>query len=574
MPQPVHFSPLGSEDAKAIARLQRKLFARELTEPEDYIRQILLNTEEHMLCNLSFGLYDGTRLVGYAFLYVETESIFYARDETVIYIKEIALTPGYENRLRPLMIRIFTQAVTFCRGAAIEAHALEESLANWKRLARSFRAYGVTMSTKEEERREGRSPYKLVRFDVADAAACIPERPIPLSTTAWMFRDDISVTAVQDSRQWLALKVQWEGLLRETPDSNVFQSFEYLWQWWKHFGHWNELRVLVVRRNDAVIGVAPLMIEHFSVFGRIVRKLMFITAPMEMSRPKFIFGRNADECLPALLAYLEASRDTWDIFDIDEQLNDDNCERIRAHFRALRCLLAESETICPYIDLEGAWEQFIAGRSRKLRSNINRLRRKLETSGKITVRRVSHWPALEAGFDTHCEIEERSWKAEKGLHIPADRSCYYFYRALARSFGGEGKFELRVLECGGKPLASTFGLVRDHVFQSLKIAHDSEYDNLSPGTVLESYELEALFGQDIARYEFMGSFLANKLRWTSTVRRTTNLHIYQRQPRLMLFYFIYFVFKRRVKAVLKRTGHFDRVDSFLSKFKNNPFPRY
>jgi hypothetical protein len=42
----------------------------------------------------------------------------------------------------------------------------------------------------------------------------------------------------------------------------------------------------------------------------------------------------------------------------------------------------------------------------------------------------------------------------------------------------------------------------------------------------------------------------------------------------MLFYFIFFVFKRRVKAVLKRTGHFDRVDRFLSKFKNNPFPRY
>jgi CelD/BcsL family acetyltransferase involved in cellulose biosynthesis len=354
----------------------------------------------------------------------------------------------------------------------------------------------------------------------------------------------------------------------------VFQSFEYLWQWWKYFGHWNELRVLVIRRDDSVIGVAPLMIEHFPIFGRTVRKLMFITAPMEMSRPKFIFGRDSDTCLPALLAYLETAAETWDIFDIDEQLNDDDAERVRAHFRKSGCFVAESQTICPYIELEGTWEQFLALRSKKLRSNINRLRRKLSTLGEVSIRRVNRWPALEAAFATHCEIEERSWKAKKQLHIPGDKSHYFFYEALARNFGGEGNFELRLLECGGKPIASTFGLVHDNVFQSLKIAHDSEHDNLSPGTVLESYELEDLFGAKLARYEFMGSFLANKLRWTSTVCQTTNMHIYQRQPRLMLFYFIFFVFKRWVKSVLKKTGHFDKVDSFLSRFKNNPFPSY
>ena len=574
MPQPVYFSPLGSKDAKSIARLQRKLFASELTEPEDYIRQILINTEEHMLCNLSFGLFEGTRLVGYAFVYVESVSIFHKRAETVIYVKEIALTPGYESWLRPLMIRIFTQSVAYCPGAAIEGHAVEEALAKWKRLVRAFRAYGMTMSVKDEERREGRPPYKFVRFDLADTAVSIPEQPTTLPSGAWRFRDNISVTVVQIPRQWLSLREKWSELLRKTPDSNVFQSFEYLWQWWKFFGHWNELRVLVIRRDDSVIGVAPLMIEHFPIFGRIVRKLMFITAPMEMSRPKFIFGSDSHVCLPALLAYLEATAETWDIFDIDEQLNDDNAEKIRAHFRASGWLLAESETICPYIELEGTWDRFMAGRSRKLRSNINRLRRKLAISGELSIRRVNSWPALDAALDAHCRIEERSWKAEKHLHISADKSHYFFYKSLARCFGGDGRLELRLLECGGRPLASTFGLVQDEVFQSLKIAHDAEHDKLSPGTVLESYELEDLFKENIARYEFMGSFLANKLRWTPTVYQTTNLHIYQRQPRLMLFYFIFFVFKRQVKSVLKKTGHFDKVDGFLSRFKSNPFPRY
>jgi len=177
-------------------------------------------------------------------------------------------------------------------------------------------------------------------------------------------------------------------------------------------------------------------------------------------------------------------------------------------------------------------------------------------------------------MDCYAEIESRSWKVEKSLDIASDREHYFFYVGLARTFGQQGSFELRILECAGKPIASTFGIRANGVFQSLKIAHDRSYDRYSPGTVLESYELENLFGEDVELYEFMGSFLANKLMWTSTVHRTSNIHIYQRQPRLKVFFFVYFMFKRRIKNMLKRIGQFDKVDRFLKRFPNNPFLRH
>jgi hypothetical protein len=209
-----------------------------------------------------------------------------------------------------------------------------------------------------------------------------------------------------------------------------------------------------------------------------------------------------------------------------------------------------------------------------MRSNVKRMRRHIASFGETTIRTVNSWPALETALNLHCEIEERSWKAQANLGIADDKSHYFFYQGLAKAFGQHHSFEVRILECGGKPLASTFGIRRDNVFQSLKIAHDKDYDKLSPGTALESYELEDLFKQKVSRYEFMGSFLANKLRWTSTAYETVNIHIYRRQPRLALFYFIFFVLKRRLKAVLEKIGQFDNVDRFLGKFKNNPFPRY
>lgn len=570
----LHFSPLGSDDAKEIHRLQKALFPPALRESRQEIRQILKNTEKFLVCNLSFGLFDDTALVGYVFAYVESESVFYRRQEDVLYIKEIALAPDYQRNMTPMFNKFFLQWRAFTPGMPLEAHAQADSLATWRRLMRTMRYFGLELTTKTEESSAGRPAYELLRLDVAETTVNLRTQAMPLPAKRWHYRDDVTVSVISDPRQWLSLKVDWEKLLQATGDHNVFQSFEYLWEWWKYFGTWQSLRVIVIRQGESVIGVGPLMLEHFPIFGKTVRKLMFISAPMEMNRPKFLFGQNGATCFPALFAYLETHAGDWDVLDIDEQMHGEDLDAMRRHFKAAPCLVAESGTLCPYIDMDGDWGRFLSRRSRKMRSNIKRLRRKSAGLGQVNVRLVSHWPDLDQALDTHCEIEGESWKASKHLDLADDKSHYFFYRSLARVFGQDGKFELRFLECDGKALASTFGILHDNVFQSLKIAHRNDFDKLSPGTVLESFELEALFERGIDRYEFMGSFLANKLRWTSTVFETTNVHVYRRRPRLVLFYFIFFVFKRRVKAVLKKTGQFDHVDRFLGRFRKNPFPRY
>lgn len=286
MPNLVHFRSLGSRDAKLFRSLQKQLFPRELTEPLAQIRQILRNTEEYMLCNLSFGLFDDTRIVGYVFAYVETESVVHNRQEEVIYLKEIGLLPGYEEYLRPMFVKLYEQWHAFTPGLALEAHVLSESLEKWRRLVRLMRYYGITLTDRAEIRKPGRPPYQLLRLDVDRSTSSLAERPKPLPIASWLADNGVSVAVLSDPRQWLALTEQWNSLVSATADGNVFQSFPYLWQWWKHYGFWNKLSVFVIREGDEVIGLVPMMLEYFPVLGRTMRKLMFITSPMDMSRPK------------------------------------------------------------------------------------------------------------------------------------------------------------------------------------------------------------------------------------------------------------------------------------------------
>ncbi|MCP5092365.1 MAG: GNAT family N-acetyltransferase [Gammaproteobacteria bacterium] len=573
MTERMYFAPLGSRDAGSIQRLQKRSFPPALREDLQEITETLVNTEKHKVCNLSFGLFDSGKMVGYMFAYVESTSLYHEREEEVVYLKEIVLLPGYESMLLRLFTKLFQQLSAFTPGTPLEAHVLDESLRSWKRMARVFKYYGLTLSSRVARHEDGKLPYHLLRLDFDAATSDLAQKALPLPKVAWTSVGDVSISVVTEPRQWLTLQSDWEALLSDTVDSNVFQSFDYLWLWWKYLGIWHDLRVIVITRGDSVIGVIPMMIEHFDIYGKTVRKLMFISAPMEMSRPKLIFGGNDADCIPAFFQYLERSENEWDIIDIDEQIAGGQTDGIRAELEARNYLVAESETLCPYIEIDTDWKSFMAGRPRKKRSNINRLRRRSAELGNLDVRLVDQWPQLQKAMDDYCDIESRSWKASKSLDIASDKEDLFFYCGLAETFGRRRNFELRILECAGKSIAGTFGIRKNGVFQSLKIAHDVDYGKYSPGTLLESYELEHLFATDLKLYEFMGSFLANKLRWTSTVHKTTNLHIYQRQPRLMLFFFVYFVFKRHVKKVLKKIGQFENVDRLLKRFPNNPFLR-
>jgi CelD/BcsL family acetyltransferase involved in cellulose biosynthesis len=122
---------------------------------------------------------------------------------------------------------------------------------------------------------------------------------------------------------------------------------------------------------------------------------------------------------------------------------------------------------------------------------------------------------------------------------------------MAERFAKRRAFVVRTLTVDGKPVAGTFGLVHDGVFYSLQIAHDSELSRCSPGTYLEALEMEQCFRDGLREYEFLGGFLNNKSRWTSTFRFTTQLHVHRRTPLFLALHAVVFGLKPRIKALVR-----------------------
>lgn len=493
MPGPLHFAPLGSADAALIGALQRQLFSAELTESDAHIADILRNTEQHQICNMSYGLFEGTLLVGYVFAYIETESLFHQRPEDVIYIKEIALLPGYESQMRTLFTRLYLQWLTFAPSLAFEAHALGPALEKWRRLERMFRFYGLTLSAREQAPRPGVPPYRLMRLDAAPGMLELLDRATPLPTERLELGQGLSSCVVTSPRQWLGIAARWEQLRAASPTATPQQCFAELWDWWKCHGTWSELRLVILLRGEELVGIAPLMLQHVNIDGQVLRRLRLLGAPVSVQRGAFLLSAESGACIPGLVAALDASREEWDLIDLAGETDASLVQGLGAGLKQRGYLVARSRQQVLFVEPATGGVAALPG--------------SIAAPG---IRRVEDWPQLEEALDQHCEVEKEGGHPGEGPRLGDDRAGLLFFETLARSGGPACRFVQHVAEQGDDLLASRFGVLREGLFRVLRAAHVGGVAAVEAARALEQTERDHVSALGARRIEY--ATLARPLR--------------------------------------------------------------
>jgi CelD/BcsL family acetyltransferase involved in cellulose biosynthesis len=259
----------------------------------------------------------------------------------------------------------------------------------------------------------------------------------------------------------------------------------------------------------------------------------------------------------------------WDICNLYEQVPESRSIQLFSNSFAKKGYLVATipDSFCPYLTFETDWEGLLKTKSRKFRQNLKASSRKLKTLGSLEYASYEKWPELEDCFEQYKILESKSWKQDKKVGINRDQVHYSFYYELAKKFSTQHHFNFRILKLDGNPIAATFGLVHNKQFYSLHIVYDPEYRKFSPGTLLESMELEECINKGFVEYDFLGGFLNNKLRWTRQYRETEELFVYRKDSRLSLIFFLYFKLKPGIKQILDKIGLKDPFFKYLEKLK-------
>ncbi len=161
----LYLRELTPDDAPAIGLIESARHERVLADGADSHRAYLTDALA-VGVNLSFGAFDGDRLVGYILCYGFEPTELPGETGDVLYVEDYAVLPSYRRVAPQLLKRFAEEARKHFPGVALEAHSLDSVLQLWEKHVEFGRRIGYDLSRHEltGELLEGQARH-LVRWD-------------------------------------------------------------------------------------------------------------------------------------------------------------------------------------------------------------------------------------------------------------------------------------------------------------------------------------------------------------------------------------------------------------------------
>lgn len=353
---------------------------------------------------------------------------------------------------------------------------------------------------------------------------------------------------------WSTIREDWERLYAITPGVTPWQSWDFLSRWWQHMRGHRQLRIVVVEQDGLALLLVPLQLDRQTPFR--LRVLEPIGMPDDINRPKLAIGAFHPLAFKTALLELWRRRFEWDALRVDEKTLDDDELGLLRDFEASHPANMKLVPFhpCPFLRLPESWETYIRERGTRLAKNLRSSRRSIEARGRIEAEQFDDEAAVMQAYDALIELHNRSWKYQARIGLSQSDNYRAFYRSFVARMAQRGQARAWILSCDGAAIAATLAFHENGIYYSTQIAHDAAFAKSSPGTLLESIELEHLIHEAKFRtYDFLGGALSNKRRWTDAALQTQRIWLIRPSFRGRIFETYYFKIKPLAKN-LRHTG--------------------
>jgi CelD/BcsL family acetyltransferase involved in cellulose biosynthesis len=362
---------------------------------------------------------------------------------------------------------------------------------------------------------------------------------------------------VRDYDSFVALEHEWNDAVERAQMPHPFLRHEWVRTWWDSFASprfarsgnaGTELHVIVVRDQEHIVGIAPLMREHAVVYGLPVRRLALI-ANDHTPRTDFLVAGDESEIYRAIWNSLAGMMDQWDVLQLTQLPRTSRTIPAMSSLMSAEQLRSGTWKSCdsPYLELAGTWETYWASLSAKFRSNLRNRLTRLNHIGTPALEILSDKTAIAAALDDAWRLEASGWKDQEGTSIASDPAVESFYTLLAERAAECGWLRLLFLTVGGKRIAVSYSAVHDGRLFLLKTGHDREFHACSPFKLLTYLATQEAYARGLREIDFLGDTEPWKQEWTSAVRGHDWLFIFSNSRRARLLHSIKFQMAPEIK---------------------------
>jgi CelD/BcsL family acetyltransferase involved in cellulose biosynthesis len=367
----------------------------------------------------------------------------------------------------------------------------------------------------------------------------------------------VNLRIVEDIEGFRALQDAWTRLLAQAQAPTVFNTWEWQFLWWKHYGDNQPLRIVVVSEGEEIVGILPLYIQTRRVWGRLpVRVARFVatggdTAPDYLG--PILHRDHAEEASSRLATFLSTEFQGWDVMVLTDISQGSAFESAM-----LRIWAANDQSVewgisarISYVQLPPSWQDYLATLDSKRRHTMRSGRQKLEAVPGARLFRWDDADTLDQAVDRLIELHHARWRGRADKYAFSSSEYVNFHRELMRVLAQRGWLRLYGVAIGDDVVAMLYCYGFNGTVSYFQGGFDPAYQNLRLGTCLIGYAIERAIAEGGSEFDMLRGEYDYKKQWAKEVRQTQCLTVYGNNPAT----FVYRVANNyipRLKTVVKQ----------------------
>jgi CelD/BcsL family acetyltransferase involved in cellulose biosynthesis len=347
-----------------------------------------------------------------------------------------------------------------------------------------------------------------------------------------------STEVIRTDAELAMLETEWNQLFERVACSNVFLSFQWMSQWWRHFGEGNRLFVVVVRDETMrLLGLAPLYISR-SLGPLRIHRLGFLTDHMVGSDylDVLVDQDTAPTVLRFLCACILSHRQEWDYIDLADNLPGSNAANgLRLEFE--RCGLITnvgSSSTCPYLPLPESLEEHWANLGSKTRKHLRYYLRALQRLGPVEFVTVRNNADIGKAFDDLVRLHGAR-SSERGIVSTfLSPRVNSFHRAALKSLTEAGKAQIHQLRLRGECIAALYTFSAGARVLFYQSGMHPDFGRFSVGSMLIKYAIDDAVTHRFKEFDFLRGEEPYKYQWATATRRLQCLRMFDKRSKSRL----------------------------------------
>jgi len=338
----------------------------------------------------------------------------------------------------------------------------------------------------------------------------------------------IRIDIIDEPAAFADLRAEWNELLTDSDSDGLFLTWEWLYTWWRHLAEDRRLRIITVRRDRHLIGIAPLVRRSRSWWRLIpFPALEFLGAGEAGSDHLDVLVRRGHES-QALYALAEVLAGDRLMLELSRVREGAYAAELAREIHRWGWDTHEAETdVCPRIDLAGRnWDGYLAGLGPAHRYNLRRRLRNLDKHWHVSFECATDETQRAVTVNELVALHQRRWRrrGEPGaFHNPAVRAFHHEISRIALELGWLRLYRLRL---DGRTVAAVYGFLYHGVFYFYQSGFDLEFQRHSVGLAIMALTIRSALEEGARSYDFLCGDESYKSLWAEHRRTLQRLMFY------------------------------------------------